>query len=134
MKPYLILFDRIGNRAAGFLTTTQYAEKLPFPVRRVFWTYGIPGGVARGNHANKQTEEVLVAVSGSIEIEAEWAGGKETFTLSSPTSGLYIPALCWTTLHFSEAAVAVCLASTDFSEDDYIRDYAAFLENINPKN
>lgn len=134
MKPYLILFDQIGNPAEGFLATTQYAEKLPFPVKRVFWTHGIPFGVARGNHANQQTQEVLVAVNGSIEVKAEWADGQETFTLNSPASGLYIPALRWTTLRFSEGAIAVCLASTDFSEDDYIRDYASFLEKVSPKN
>ena len=53
---------------------------------------------------------------------------KQAFTLTDSTQGLYIPAMCWTELRFSEGAVALCLASTDFSEADYIRDYNRFKQ------
>jgi dTDP-4-dehydrorhamnose 3,5-epimerase-like enzyme len=92
----------------------------------VFWTYGTPAGVLRGQHANKATEEVLVAVTGSIRVETDNGRRKETFVLDSPTQGLYIPAMCWTDLHFAPGSIALCLTSTDFDEADYIRDYAVF--------
>ncbi|WP_240773222.1 FdtA/QdtA family cupin domain-containing protein [Pontibacter sp. SGAir0037] len=129
-QPYLIQFDQIGSAVEGYIATTQYAEKLPFQVKRVFWTYNIPAGVVRGNHANKATQEVLVAVQGAIRVEAEWGKGQQVFLLNSPAIGLYIPPLCWTRLSFQDGAMAVCLTSTDFSEEDYIRDYQEFQTHV----
>nr|WP_262921715.1 FdtA/QdtA family cupin domain-containing protein [Pontibacter ruber] len=125
--PYLLQFDRIGSPALGYIATTQYAENLPFKVKRVFWTYGTPEDVLRGQHANKATEEVLIAVTGSITVTADMGAGKEeTFVLDTPTTGLYIPAMCWTRLSFAPGTIALCIASTDFDEEDYIREYATF--------
>ncbi|MDX5420664.1 MAG: FdtA/QdtA family cupin domain-containing protein [Hymenobacteraceae bacterium] len=124
--PYLISFDRIGSPAEGFITTTQYAERIPFDIKRVFWTQGTPASVVRGNHANKATEEVLIAISGSIRVKADTGTGVQEFELSSPAEGLYIPTMCWTELHFSAGAIALCLTSTDFEEADYIRSYEHF--------
>ncbi|MCC9166009.1 sugar 3,4-ketoisomerase [Pontibacter harenae] len=124
--PFLIQFRTIGSLAEGFISTTQQASVLPFSVKRVFWTYHTPTEASRGNHANKETEEVLVAVKGSITVKAEMAHQKYEFLLDAPNIGLYIPAMCWTNLKFSDDAIAVCVASTDFAEDDYVRDYQVF--------
>ncbi|TXK47125.1 WxcM-like domain-containing protein [Pontibacter qinzhouensis] len=131
--PYILKFDQFGSASEGFITTTQYADRLPFAVRRVFWTYDTPIDALRGNHANKTTEEVLVAVTGSVTIEAETSRGKNTFTLSSPNTGLYIPALCWTQITFSPDAVAICLASTDFDPQDYVHSYEEFKQLTAPR-
>ena len=124
--PYLIQFDQLGNPKEGYLVSTQFAAKIPFEVRRIFWTYAIPETSSRGQHANKLTKEVLVAISGSITVKTETAAGKQTFVLSSPEQGLYIPALCWTELTFKKGAIGLCLASTDFDDADYIRTYDQF--------
>ncbi len=124
--PYLIEFTEAGSDAFGYIASTQKAECIPFKVKRVFWTYGTPAGVLRGQHANKATEEVLIAVTGSIRVETDNGRDRETFVLDTPTAGLYIPAMCWTDLHFAPGTVALCLTSTDFDEADYIRDYATF--------
>ena len=125
-SPYLLTFERIGSPAVGYITTTQYAEQLPFKVRRVFWTHGTPPEVVRGHHANKATEEVLIALTGTVHVKADTGHQVQEFELSDSRKGLYIPAMCWTELRFSEGAVALCLTSTDYSEEDYIRDYAYF--------
>ncbi|WP_101443848.1 sugar 3,4-ketoisomerase [Pontibacter ramchanderi] len=124
--PYLIRFTETGSPAIGFIASTQLAQNIPFAIKRVFWTYGTPAGVLRGQHANKATEEVLVAVTGSIRVETDNGKSKQTFELNDPSEGLYLPAMCWTDLHFASGTVAVCLTSTDFEESDYIRDYATF--------
>lgn len=82
----------------------------------------------RGHHANTATEEVLVALSGSIKVLTDTGCEKQEFELANPQEGLYIPAMCWTELRFSEGATALCLTSTDFSESGYIRDYDRFLQ------
>ncbi|MBF9252334.1 FdtA/QdtA family cupin domain-containing protein [Pontibacter sp. 172403-2] len=125
-SPYLLTFDSTGSNAEGFLTSTQRGENLPFVVKRVFWTNGTPAGAIRGQHANKATEEVLIALSGNIRVRAETGGMVEEFELKQAQQGLYIPVMCWTELTFSEGAIALCLASTDFNEADYIYDYAYF--------
>ena len=125
-SPYLLTFDSIGSGAVGFITTTQYTDRIPFTIKRVFWTHGTPPEVVRGRHANKATEEVLIAISGSIRVKADTGEKVKEFELKQAQEGLYIPAMCWTELTFSEGAVALCLASTDFSEADYIKDYEYF--------
>ncbi|EJF09680.1 MULTISPECIES: FdtA/QdtA family cupin domain-containing protein [Pontibacter] len=124
--PYLIHLTETGNQEIGFIASTQLAQNIPFEIKRVFWTYGTPAGVLRGQHANKATEEVLVAVTGSITVETDNGRSKETFVLDNPAIGLYLPAMCWTDLHFAPGTIAVCLTSTDFEDSDYIRDYATF--------
>ncbi|WP_018477158.1 sugar 3,4-ketoisomerase [Pontibacter roseus] len=124
--PYLLPFTKVGSESIGYIASTQFARSLPFKVKRVFWTYGTPTGVQRGQHANKATEEVLVALTGSITVETDMGRSKETFVLDSPTQGLYIPAMCWTNLYFTEGTIGLCLTSTDFDEADYIRDYQTF--------
>lgn len=104
----------------------QYADKVPFTIRRVFWTHGTPPEVVRGRHANKATEEVLVALAGRIIVKADTGNEVQEFELADSLTGLYIPAMCWTDIHFSENAVALCLTSTDYNVADYIHDYEYF--------
>jgi hypothetical protein len=131
--PYIIQLNQAGNPADGYIFSTQFAEKIPFEIKRVFWTKSLPETAVRGKHANKLTKEVLVAVSGRIKVKAETANGMFTFDLTTPNQGLYLPALCWTELIFSEHAIGLCLASTDFDNADYVRDYKEFTSIIKTK-
>ncbi|PRY13145.1 WxcM-like protein [Pontibacter ummariensis] len=130
-NPYLIPLERMGSPEEGFLTSTQLAANVPFKIKRVFWTHDIPMGVTRGNHANKATEEVLIAISGKLQVKVDTGNEVYVFDLSDSRQGVYIPAMCWTELQFSEGAIALCLASTDYDEKDYIRDYAYFKQLAN---
>ncbi|GAB3828794.1 sugar 3,4-ketoisomerase [Pontibacter rugosus] len=125
-NPYLLSFHHVGSPDIGYITSTQLAENIPFTIKRVFWTQDTPPGVMRGQHANMATEEVLIAMSGSIKVLADTGHEVQEFELTHPQQGLYVPAMCWIELEFSEGAAALCLTSTDFSEKDYIRDYDYF--------
>src|SRR5688572_28905185 len=130
-EPYIIQFEKIGGAAGGFLVTSQRAGNLPFAMKRVFWVYQTPENVQRGGHANKATEEIMVAVQGSVTVQTEsWSGQIQTFELKDPTVGLYIPTYCWLTISFSPDAVLVCLTSTDFDEADYIQDLDEFRKRV----
>jgi hypothetical protein len=126
--PRILRFDTAGNLAAGFLVSTQRADWLPFPVKRVFWVHHVPAGVQRGLHAGKTMAEVLVAVQGRVEVHTESRAGKHHFILNQPDQGLYVPEQCWIELSFSADALLLCLASTDYDEQDYISDYSAFRQ------
>jgi dTDP-4-dehydrorhamnose 3,5-epimerase-like enzyme len=126
-KPHIIKFCSIGNPSLGYLSVAEQLNNIPFEVARVYWTYYTPQNVTRGGHANIEKELVIVAVSGSITIITESKNGdKETFELSNPDVGLYLPKLCWHTMQYSHNAVQMVIASNLYSEDDYIRDYNNF--------
>ncbi|MBC5993211.1 sugar 3,4-ketoisomerase [Pontibacter cellulosilyticus] len=128
-QPHYITFDSTGDSSEGYISSTQFAHKIPFAVKRVFWTYNTPQDVVRGRHAHIATEQVLVAVNGSIAVKIDdGRGGKTSFTLDQPNQGLYLPPMYWANLYFSEGAILLSLTSSDFDEADYIRDYHTFLE------
>ena len=126
--PLLLEFSKIGSPALGYITVGENST-LPFAVQRVYWTYFTPDSVVRGHHAHRELEQVIFATSGRIEFVLEGLDGKsETFLLESPNVGLYIPRLYWRSIKFSHNAVLLCLASMEYSEEDYIRNYSEFRQ------
>lgn len=124
--PHLIDFSKIGKPELGYLTVAQNSG-LPFRIERVYWTYFTPDEVLRGHHAHHELEQVIFAVSGQIDFELEAVDGtKYNFALTRPNIGLYIPRHYWRTIQFSHNAVLMCLASMEYEESDYIRNYADF--------
>ncbi len=129
LEPYEIIFGAIGKPAEGYITVADLQKKIPFEVKRIFWTYYTPQDITRGRHAHYQTEMVLVAVSGRILLHTELANGnKDLFILDSPQTGVYIPPMCWHVMEYSHSAVQVVLASTTYQPEDYIRDYELFRQ------
>ena len=124
--PYLIELSKTGSPMLGYITVSQNSE-LPFEIKRVYWTYYTPDSVIRGNHAHRELEQIIFATSGQIEFTLEGPDEKlETFQLHAPNIGLYIPRHYWRTIKFSHNAVLLCLASLEYEENDYIREYNDF--------
>lgn len=109
----------------GNLTFLQAPKIIPFDIRRVFWTYDVPGGEKRGGHAYKQQEEVIIALSGSFDVIIKRPNGDmETFSLNRSYYGLYLPPNTWRHMeNFSTNSVGLHLSSLPYTEDDYIRDF-----------
>jgi dTDP-4-dehydrorhamnose 3,5-epimerase-like enzyme len=126
-KPYIIEFPMMGDPSIGYLSVAQFQNLLPFQPKRVYWTYYTPESIVRGRHAHHQTEQLLVAVSGTILVNIETIGGELfTYKLDRPDRGIYIPELAWHTMQYSHSAVQLIMASSSYDEKDYIRDYEAF--------
>lgn len=125
-KPYVIEFTSIGSSPIGFISIAENGKQIPFAVKRVFWTYFTPESIVRGRHAHHHTEQVLIAVSGRILVTVETADGIETFVLERPNVGVYVPPNAWHTMQYSHNAVQLVLASTEYDEKDYIRNYEDF--------
>lgn len=114
---------------AGNLTAVENFKNLPFPVRRVFYIYDIPGGKDRGAHAHRKCHQFLIAVSGSFEVEMDDGVNKKTVQLNRPNYGLHIPPGIWAAEKaFSSGSVCLVLASEPYDEQDYVRDYREFIE------
>ncbi len=113
----------------GNLSFAEQYTHIPFEIRRVYWLYDIPGGIARGGHAEKNNEELIIALSGAFEIVIDDGKRSKTFVLNRSYYGLYIPKGLWREIkEFSTNALALEFGSIPYSADDYIRDYNAFLE------
>ncbi|RSK36049.1 sugar 3,4-ketoisomerase [Hymenobacter metallilatus] len=124
--PCLLDFARMGSDAIGYLTVAQRSG-LPFAIQRVYWTYQVPPDTIRGGHAHHDLEQLIFAVNGQIGLSLEGVkGDKHEFMLSQPDQGLYVPRLYWRDITFSDQAVLMCLASEEYTEDDYIREYSEF--------
>jgi dTDP-4-dehydrorhamnose 3,5-epimerase-like enzyme len=113
----------------GNLTFIQNNDSIPFEIKRVFWTYDIPGGEIRGGHAYKKQEELIIALSGSFDVViTDSNGNKQIISLNRSYLGLYLPAKTWRHIeNFSSNAVSLHLSSTIFNKDDYIRDFQDLL-------
>jgi dTDP-4-dehydrorhamnose 3,5-epimerase-like enzyme len=125
-KPYTIDFPGLGESSIGFISVTQNGL-IPFEIKRVFWTYYTPESIVRGRHSHYKTEQILVAVCGRIILTTESAYGEiKTFILEKPSIGVYIPPNVWHTMQYSHSSVQMVLASTEYEQDDYIRNHDEF--------
>jgi hypothetical protein len=117
------LLDYRGN-----LSFVEEENHIPFKIERTFWIYDVPGGVDRGGHAYKNTEEFIIALSGSFDVVLDdGIGNEQTFQLNRSYYGLYVPKMMWRQMtNFSTNSVALVLASTSFDSGDYIRDFKEF--------
>lgn len=112
----------------GNLTFIENSRHIPFDIKRVYYTYDIPGGSDRGTHAHKDLHQFMVAMSGSFDVVLDDGRNKKRFHLNRSYYGLYICPMMWRLLdNFSSGAVCMVLASEVYREDDYLRDYASFV-------
>ncbi|MGB2087792.1 MAG: sugar 3,4-ketoisomerase [Psychroflexus salarius] len=110
----------------GNLTFLQENTHIPFQVERVFWTYDVPGGEQRGGHAYHQQEEIIIALSGSIDVViTNKSGEKDTYQLNRSYNAIYIPPKTWRHIeNHSTNAVSLHLSSHKFDAEDYIRNFS----------
>lgn len=102
-------------------------DTIPFAIKRVFYLFDVPYDSYRGGHANKEQLSVLIALSGSFEVVVDDGNVRKRIMLNKPTQGLYIPNNIWREMeNFSSGSVCLVLASTNYNEAEYIRDYDQF--------
>ena len=119
--------------ARGNLSFVEENNHVPFVIKRTFWIYDVPGGVRRGAHAYRETEEFIVALSGSFDVILDdGMGNVTTYHLNRSYYGIYVPKLMWRVMdNFSTNSLALVLSSTDYNEEDYIFDYKEFQKMVN---
>jgi dTDP-4-dehydrorhamnose 3,5-epimerase-like enzyme len=116
----------------GKLVVVEGGQSIPFEIKRVFYMYGSDASVIRGQHANKESEFVLINVAGQSKVRI--TDGKEEFVieLNKPMMGVYIPKMIWKDMYdFSSDSVLLVLANTHYDGTEYIRDYNEYLRIVN---
>jgi hypothetical protein len=118
---------RKNHTEKGNITAINNHIEIPFQVKRVYYLYDVPGGEERGAHAHKNLKQLIVAASGSFDLTVDDGSTKRTFQLNRPNMGVLMPAGLWRELqNFSSGSICLVLASEEYSEEDYIRDYNVF--------
>lgn len=115
----------------GNLSVIEAGRPVPFIIKRVYWIYDVPGGETRGGHAYKTLHEFFISLSGSFDVVLDDGIDRQVVTLNRSYFGLYVPNMVWRHLeNFSTNSVCLILASMNYHEDDYIRDYRQFLHQL----
>jgi hypothetical protein len=124
----ILQFGDLGDER-GKLVVIEGAQSIPFDIKRIFYIYGSDATVIRGQHANRNSEFVLVNVAGQSKVRI--TDGTEEFIveLNKPMMGVYIPKMIWKDMYdFSSDSVLLVLASTHYDAKEYIRDYNDYIE------
>jgi hypothetical protein len=117
-----------NHNLQGNITSVNNGIEVPFNIKRVYYLYDIPGGEERGAHAHKDLEQLIIAASGSFDLVLDDGKTKRTFHLNRPYLGVYMPPGLWRELNnFSSGSICLVLASHEYDEGDYIREYKTFL-------
>ena len=113
----------------GNLTVIESLKDIPFEIKRIYYIYDVPGGESRGAHGHKTLEQIIIAISGSFDVNVDTGKERKTFMLNRAYFGLYLPKMVWRDINnFSSGSVCLVLASDFYKENDYIRDYGEFLK------
>lgn len=126
----ILNFKDLGDER-GKLVVIEGNDSIPFDIKRVFYIYGSDATVVRGQHANRESEFVLINVAGTSKVRI--TDGSEEFIveLNKPMMGVYIPKMIWKDMYdFSADSVLLVLANTHYDGKEYIRDYNEYLKEV----
>ena len=112
----------------GALNVLEISKELPFECKRIFYTYTVPEGQVRGEHAHKKCEQFLIALRGRVSVLVDdGCGHRDEIALDSPSKGLWLPSGRWGEQYgHSPDSILLVLASTAYDASDYIRCYEEF--------
>lgn len=133
MQVVKYVFQQHGDERGQLVALEEYRD-IPFQIRRVYYMYGTKEEVRRGFHAHRSLEQILICIHGTCKILLDSGIEKKIVSLEKPYEGLYIASDMWREMFdFSKDAVLLVLASDYYKEEDYIRDYEAFLKLVEEK-
>lgn len=116
---------------SGSISVVEPSRDGLFEIRRVYFIHGVQEGAVRGGHAHHSLQQLIVAVHGNFSLRLENADGQVEVVVDNPAIGIYVPPGTWRELHdFSPAAVCLVIASAEYDESDYIRNYRSFREEF----
>lgn len=127
MRPKIINLPKFID-TRGTLSFIEEDTHLTFKIKRVYWIYDVPGDEHRGGHAFRDTEELILALSGSFDLVLHDGINEYRFSLNRSYFGVIVPKMMWRMIeNFSTNSLVLIIASTDYNEADYIRNFEDFL-------
>ena len=115
----------------GNLTFIEADRHVPFPIRRVYYLYDVPGGAKRAGHGHRRLRQLIIAMSGSFDVILDDGRGRVRHHLNRSYYGLYVAPMMWREIdNFSSGSVCMVLASEYYDEADYFYQYDDFLRAV----
>lgn len=116
----------------GNMTVLENQLNIPFDIRRIYYLYDIPMNAERGGHSHYELQQYVVAASGSFTFLLDDGTKKKEIFLNHPNKALHIKPGIWREMKdFSSGSICLVLASMEYTESDYIREYKSFLNYRN---
>ena len=116
----------------GSLMVLESNKNVPFKVKRIYYILDAKPDVPRGFHAHKELMQLAFCIKGSCNMIMDNGIEKQQVRIDKSNVGLVIPPMVWHEMHdFSEDCVMLVLASAQYDEADYIRDYDEFMNEVN---
>ena len=115
----------------GSLTFIESSRHIPFEIKRIFYIYDVQSGTDRGAHAHKELHQVIICLSGGLDVHLDDGRVKRTIHINRPWVGLHVPPMVWASEgSFDQGTVYLVLASRCYDESDYIRSYEEFINEV----
>ncbi len=128
MKISKLSLQTIGD-SRGMLVVAENGKEIPFLVKRIYYMYGVDDDKRRGFHAHKNLQQLMICVSGKCTVMLTDGVEKQDIVLDRPYDAIYINDCIWREMYdFSKDAVLLVLASENYDEADYIRNYDDFIK------
>jgi hypothetical protein len=125
----VLQFKDFGDERGNLVVIEGSGMDLPFTIERVFYIYGSDSTVIRGNHANLNSEFVMINVAGKSKVKVDNGTESEIIELDRPMMGLYLSKMLWKEMYdFSPDSILLVMSSEHYDEAEYIRDYDRYLE------
>lgn len=130
----IIKFRDLGDERGNLVVIEGDGMDIPFDIKRVFYIYGSDSTVVRGQHANRESEFLMVNVSGTSKVRVTNGVEEEIIELNEPGMGLYLPKMLWKDMYdFSADSVLVVMSNMHYNGSEYIRDYEEYLREMGVK-
>lgn len=111
----------------GNLVPLESSHDVPFAIKRIFYVYGVRDSNTRGCHAHYKTKQLLICISGKIEVICKDGVKTKKFLLESPQQALYVPEMIWDEqIYRTENSILLSLCNTRYNPADYIHDFQEF--------
>ena len=129
---YKLLDMTIFGDERGKLISLEGNRNIPFEIKRVYYIYDTLPNQARGQHAHRSLEQIIIAIDGACQFVLDDGKTREKVWLNRPDKALYIGKNMWREMkHFSYGCKLMILASEYYDEKEYIRNYDELLKEVN---
>ena len=128
---YRLIPLKVFGDERGKLISLESNRNIPFEIKRVYYIFDTLPEQARGMHAHRSLEQIVVAMDGACQFVLDDGTTRETVWLNRPDIGLYIGQNMWREMHhFSYGCKLMILANDYYDEKEYIRDYDIFKKIV----
>ena len=132
MKSYKIINFNILGLEKSPLIALEKGKDIPFEIKRIYYIFNTKKDVQRGFHANRNLKQIAIAVKGSCTFVLDDGDKRDEVQINNPKKGIFIEGIIWREIkNFSEDCVVLVIASDNYDENDYIRNYDEFLALAN---